>query len=54
MSSPYPYDYFRSWMDKPRYNPETGKRTEEFKEGLRQFMLFASNQDITLETENSR
>ncbi|CAE6201306.1 unnamed protein product [Arabidopsis arenosa] len=50
MSSPYPYDYFRSWMDKPRYNPETGKLTEEFKEGLRQFMLFASNQDITLQT----
>ncbi|XP_010495482.1 PREDICTED: uncharacterized protein LOC104772581 [Camelina sativa] len=50
MSSSDPYAYFRSWMDKPRYNEEMGKLTEEFKEGLRQFMLFASNQSITRET----
>jgi len=50
MSSPDPYNYFSSWMDKPRYNRETGKLTEDFKEGLREFMSFASIQNIMRET----
>lgn len=37
-------------MDHNHQDPSTGLLTEEFAEGLQQFMSFASNQPRTLET----
>lgn len=50
MSSSNHNEYFRSWMDRNHQDPSTGLLTEEFVQGLQQFMSFASNQQITMET----
>ncbi|KAF2545228.1 hypothetical protein F2Q70_00020547 [Brassica cretica] len=50
MSSSNHNEYFRFWMDHNHQDPSTGLVTEEFAEGLQQFMSFALNQQRTLET----
>ena len=41
MASPY---NFRSWIDQPHMDPNTGLLTEEYTRGIQEFMAVAQNQ----------
>lgn len=49
MTGSNPYGYFCSWMDKPMIDPSTGLVTEEFADGIKQFMDFFANQKKALQ-----
>ncbi|CAE5972237.1 unnamed protein product [Arabidopsis arenosa] len=52
MSSSNPFNYFRSWMDQPMRDPVTELLTPEYAQGLKQFMAYAANQLVTIESKH--